>query len=264
MKKLLTFIILSIFLLGACEKEKTADKFEAYRDAFEKVCEDFSFDKSILKEQIEEKSGILSLNKGKNSILISADKELVFFQKEEIFEKPKEKVAIYGKKEDLNFDLGDLKDKGYVEKEKDVLDRSKFLFIDENSEKDPDFYNFVIGENSEIINDFLTTTIISNKKGEIVLFSRYDQGTRENSKNIKFGDFSDEKIKEAVFSAGISRDEDYIINKIITDRRQVVKTTKDEKLVDGPNFIAVIRADSKNKTIFLDGKTLRIIEKRAH
>lgn len=62
-------------------KRKTADKFEAYRDAFEKVCEDFSFDKSILKEQIEEKSGILSLNKGKNSILISADKELVFFQK---------------------------------------------------------------------------------------------------------------------------------------------------------------------------------------
>lgn len=91
MKKLLTFIILSIFLLGACEKEKTADKFEAYRDAFEKVCEDFSFDKSILKEQIEEKSGILSLNKGKNSILISADKELVFFQKEEIFENLKRK-----------------------------------------------------------------------------------------------------------------------------------------------------------------------------
>lgn len=36
MKKLLTFIILSIFLLGACEKEKTADKFEAYRDALKK------------------------------------------------------------------------------------------------------------------------------------------------------------------------------------------------------------------------------------
>lgn len=91
MKKLLTFIILSIFLLGACEKEKTADKFEAYRDAFEKVCEDFSFDKSILKEQIEEKSGILSLNKGKIQYLFLLIRSLFFFKKKKYLKNLKRK-----------------------------------------------------------------------------------------------------------------------------------------------------------------------------
>lgn len=85
MKKLLTFIILSIFLLGACEKEKLLISLKLIEMHLKKVCEDFSFDKSILKEQIEEKSGILSLNKGKNSILISADKELVFSKRRNIW-----------------------------------------------------------------------------------------------------------------------------------------------------------------------------------